>query len=158
MEYKWKLKGYYKVPAQVAGEELERISKENGDLTASGIVEASRPETAKLHSIFNWDDTDAAEKWREQQARRMTDNLVTVRVINETKQHEPVRAFVHIQGEYKPVDVVVKNKDYKDEMLESAYRELKAFEIKYRTLSQLAKLFDAIDEVLANGYGTESNG
>lgn len=149
--YKWKTPGFYKVSAQAAGEELERIKTANGELTANGIVDASRPKTAILHSIFSWNDTEAAEKWREQQARNMTDNLVTVCVIGSTREQVPVRAFVHLQNDYKPISVVTSSEDLTDQMLRNAMRELKSFEFKYKTLTQLAKVMEAIDKLEIEG-------
>lgn len=149
--YKWKTPGFYKIPAQAAGEELERIKTANGELTANGIVDASRPEAAILHSLFNWNDTEAAEKWREQQARNMTDNLVTVCVIGSTREQVPVRAFVHLQNDYKPISVVTSSEELTDQMLRNAMRELKAFEFKYKTLTQLTKVMEAIGELEIEG-------
>lgn len=49
MVYKWKMPGLYDIPAQAAGEELDRIYEEKGELQARDVVNESRPETAPLH-------------------------------------------------------------------------------------------------------------
>lgn len=147
-DYKWKTPGRFKVPAQAAGEELERIARDSGSLTAANIVNESRPEKAVLHNVFTWNNDEAAEKWREQQARVMTDNLVTIKVVNSSNQRAPVRAFVKVQDEYKPINVVIKSDALTAELLRSAKAELRAFEIKYKTLTQLTGLFREIDKVL----------
>ena len=146
MVFEWKVKGLYKVPAQAAGEELERIRDERGSLTPGDVVAESEDSRAVLHGCFEWDDTKAAVKYRDQQARVLIGNLVTVSV-NNVATSAPTRAFIHIQDDYKPVEHVVQVKDYADEMLQTAMNELRTFETKYRVLNELAHVFDAIDEV-----------
>lgn len=56
------------LPAQVAGEELERIKAQHGLLIPATVVEEARPVEAVLHPAFEWQDPIAAEHWREHQA------------------------------------------------------------------------------------------
>lgn len=144
--YKWKIDGLYGVDAQVAGNELERIYREQGTLEPSVVVEQSRPKRAPLHSVFEWDDEVAAEKWREQQARVV---IASVMVVDE-KTNEPfTRAFVHVSDDYRPLSIVLEDRDMTEELLDSALRELRTFERKYNDLVQLAPVFDAIEQVAA---------
>ena len=56
--------GYHGVvDAQISGEVCDALS-EKGLLTAANLVDVSRPEDAPLHSVFEWVDSVAAEKWR----------------------------------------------------------------------------------------------
>lgn len=145
MIYQWKTP-LWRVDAQEAGQEIERIAEKRNQLTPGDIVDESRPQTAILHSCFEWDDAEAAERYREQQAQLILRNIVTVNVDNEDlKEH--VRAFVSISGEYRPIDVVVKTQVYKDELLQKALAELQSFKRKYSTLSELASIFLAIDDI-----------
>ena len=49
--------------------ELERIAgQDDGSLTASSVLDASRPKDAPLHQVFEWDNKKAAENYRLQQA------------------------------------------------------------------------------------------
>ena len=142
MIYQWKIP-LYKVDAQTAGEELERITKARHALTPDAIVDESRSEDAILHGCFEWNDQNAAERYRESQAQEIIRNIVTVNVDGETLS-EPVRAFVSIQGNYESMDIVVKTKDYQDEMLQKALRDLRSFQHKYSGLTQLAEIFASI--------------
>ena len=148
-DYAWK-KGYpYKVPAQVAGEMCRQL-EENGGLTAKRLVDANRPKDAPLHGAFEWNNKEAAERWREAQARVLIASLITVPVESETK--EPVRAFFNIsytEPEYESLNVIIQNKSKRDELLSRAFRELDAFRMKYQSLSELAAVFEAIDIVSA---------
>src|SRR2546421_688544 len=52
--------------------ELKKIAAaNNGCLRPPDVVDAARPKSSPLHEHFDWDDTDAAEKWRLEQARHL---------------------------------------------------------------------------------------
>lgn len=52
--------------------ELRRIAKLGGGIIqALDVVAAARDESSVLHDQFDWDDEEAAEKWRLMQARRI---------------------------------------------------------------------------------------
>lgn len=142
--YKWKIEGLYGVDAQVAGNELERIYHEKGTLEPSVVVEQSKPKNAPLHSMFEWNDEAAAEKWREQQARNIIGNVV---VADEPNGESFTRAFVHVSDDYRPLSIVLDDRDMTEELLMTALRELRTFEAKYSELRQLAPVLDAIEEV-----------
>lgn len=107
------------IDAGVAHTELERIRAQYG-LTASAVVQQSRPKDAPLHPAFEWDDKAAAEQHRLWQARQI---IRAVHVVYETDgRKEPV--YVHIpkpperkaddptaEGRYERVDVVVRSPD-----------------------------------------------
>lgn len=148
MVYQWKLPGLYPVDAQTAGEELERIYEDKGRLEPKEIVDESRPEEAPLHPCFEWDDPTAAELYRKHQAKQIIQSVV---IPHETVNHEPVnvRAVVSIQGEYKPLTVVVNDDEQMNRLLADALAELKTFERKYSVLQQLAPIFDVIHSISA---------
>lgn len=147
MVYQWKSGAQYSIPAQKAGEELERITAKYGELKAEEIVEESRPEDATLHVVFEWDDDKAAELYRREQARAMTRQIITVQTSPNGEQIS-TRAFVHVADDYKPIDKVLEVKEYKEELMDSAARDMMAFEVKYNSLKELTDVFDAIDAVL----------
>lgn len=145
--YQWKIPGVIPVDAQIAGQELERIYQKSGVLTAKEIVNESRPESAPLHGCFEWDDQTAAEKYREGQAQKIVRLIVSV---DESRpEAKEVRAFVHVENAYKPIAVVVNSEEQMMELLQSALAELVAFKKKYKALSSLRPVFDAIDSLTA---------
>lgn len=146
MVYKWKTPGLFNVPAQVAGEELQRIYDENGTLEPSKVVDESRAEDAPLHKCFEWRDDVAAEKYREVQARKIIRMVVTV--TEQTTESGPVRAFAHVEKNYEPMSVIIRNAGKMDQLLANAYRDLRAFREKYGTLKKLQPVFDAIDQLV----------
>lgn len=145
MIYKWKVAGIMPVDAQTAGEELNRIYTKNGALNPADIVDESRPEDAPLHDCFEWRDDVAAEKYREQQAQTIVRAIVASN--EDAPKSESVRAFVHVRNTYEPISVVVNDAEKMQEVLQTALRELAAFRRKYETLSELAPVFRAIDEL-----------
>ena len=148
MVYQWKTVSYEGLDAQTAGNELERINAAFGALTAKSVVDASRSEDAVLHNIFEWDDEKAAESHRESQARALIGNIVTISVDDE-REHAAVRAFVHIQNEYRPVNIVLRVSEYKQEMFDKALKELASFQIKYSHLKELDDVFKSIELILS---------
>lgn len=143
MVYKFKSGSYIKADPQIAGAMLERLEAEN-NLTAKALVDANRDESAPLHNEFEWDDSIAAEAYRETQARHIINCIEIVR-----EEAEPVRAFFNItRGEpvYHHINAILQEKDSRDALLKAALAELICFKKKYKNLVELAKVFSAIDE------------
>ena len=149
MVYEWKVNGIYKTDANVAGRVLEELNNTVG-LTNENLVNASRPEDAPLHNEFEWDDTIAAEKYRNVQAGKMI-NLLAVRI--EEESDEPVRAFYTLNakigfgGQYDNIRKIMVDSEKKERLLDIAVRELKQFKEKYKMLKELAEVFEAIEKV-----------
>lgn len=143
--YTWKDNFRANVKADVVGEVLEKLEQSEEGLTAQAFVDASRPEDAPTHKMFEWRDDVAAEKYREQQARVII-NHITIKY--ETVP-EPQRAYFHIYHDeptYKSVGVIKQSEEDMSALLEMARRELLAFEKKYAILrKELKAVFDAID-------------
>lgn len=150
MIYQWKAGARQKVPAQVAGELCAGLAQ-SGALTAANLVSVSRPEDAPLHGEFEWNDTEAAERWREQQARVLISSITVISA--DLPASEPVKAFVNVlysQPEYESITAVVRQADKYAALMERALAELQSFQRKYKLLSELAPVFSAIDELQQN--------
>lgn len=146
--YAYKEGARFGVSAQVAGEVCEEL-EQKGELTAKNLVEVSRPATAPLHKIFEWNDAEAAEKYRESQARNLIRHI-TVVVETNTGNEEPTRAFVNYKDDeptYEYVETVIKTADKYAEYKRMALRELAAFQKKYSQIKELAPVFEAIETV-----------
>ena len=150
--YSWKFG--QPVPAQVAGEYLEKLEQENGALTPELVLNESRDEKAVLHPCFEWDDGKAAESYRLYQARKIISNI-TVKI--ETSANEtstPVRAFVSISdsakketGNFVSIGVAMNDEVMRAQVLKNALYELQTFKRKYAAYSELQNIFNAIDEL-----------
>lgn len=150
MVYEWKVNGIYKTDANVAGKVLEELNNTVG-LTNENLVNASRPENAPLHNEFEWNDSIAAEKYRNVQAGKMI-NLLAVRI--EEKNDELTRAFYTLNakigsdGSYENIRKIMVEPEKKNRLLDIALKELKQFRDKYKMLNELAEVFKAIDKVV----------
>lgn len=150
MVYKWKQGAVVKADANIAGEVCEGLRNTVG-LTKKNLVDASRAEDAPLHGVFEWDDTIAAEAYRETQAGYIIRSLEVE--IEETK-NEPVRAFfVTEQGHqansgFDSIRRIMAEPVKRNSLLDIALSELRAFQKKYRMLTELADVFTAIDAVI----------
>ena len=141
----WKVKGFFKADAETVYKEITAL----GDsFSPEQIVEAAREEGTEVHKCFTWDDTVAAENWRRHQARVLVAQLV---IKTETTDREPVAvrviASTATRNEYKPVVKLIEAEQGYADLLAKAINELKAFQQKYKAITELREIFAAIDEL-----------
>lgn len=146
---KWKsgFESLFHADAQLVAEEIMDIGE---SATPEQIVNRAEDKSTELHKCFTWEDTEAAKKWRLQEARQVVNHLVVRRSPKEDKKTE-VRLFHKTDNNdgYKPVTVIVRKQDEYTSMLQRALGELKAFQKKYSILSdneELMKLIEQIEE------------
>ena len=141
-QYKTNLPYRFPVSAQVAGDVCEKLERE-GRLTPNALVDESRPADAPLHAAFEWDDAIAGEEWRRHQARNLIGALIIV-----TEPEKPsVRGFYKIEsrsGGYEAIGTILKTESKYAALLKTAKSELTNFARKYRSLTELTPVFDAI--------------
>jgi len=142
---KWK-EGYgffAHADAQTVAEEIMSIGS---DATAKQIVEKARDESTELHKCFEWDDSKAAEKYREEQARAVV-RLLVIKEETIPEDRPEVRYFFKPKSDegYKPTKVIVRKEDEYQALLQQAWGELHAFKVKYSMLNELQEIFDLID-------------
>ena len=123
---------------------VQQIISAQGEVSASQLVDASRPRTSPSHNAFEWNDAKAGEEYRLWQARGY---LRRISVTTSETQQEAVR-LINIppadskvegrEGRYKPITDVVQIEDE----YERALRQLK---------SQLDKIQFAYEELLKAG-------
>jgi hypothetical protein len=125
----------------------EIAEKNNGVLQVDAVIAAARPADSPLHSKFTWDNTEAAHKWRQEQARALI--RVTVKYLPQI--NESVRVFVSLTtdqqeegGGYRTLVSVMSNKEQRDQLLEDAHDDMQRFRQKYRHLSELAEVIAAM--------------
>ena len=147
MTFEWKPGSRFKVDANTAGAVCEQLEAA-GNLSAKSLLDVSRPEDAPLHSEFEWNDSIAAEKFREEQARCIIRHLV-VRL--DEKPNEQVRGFFRIeqtvQQSYTNVTTILTQRDLRSQLIQQALEEMAAFQRKYSTLTELAIIFEAAAKV-----------
>jgi hypothetical protein len=155
MVYKWKAAAQIKgLDPQVCGDRMEYIKKTVGAVTAETVLEDARNINSPLHGGFTWDDNEAAEQHRLNEARYLLRQIV---IYEEPKEPEGeptiIRAFVNVQEENQPdatyVDITTAMSDPKlrEQILERAYRELTAWKVRYEEFEEFARVVKAINSV-----------
>lgn len=154
MVYKWKY-GISGVSAQDTGEYFECLEKREGEIKPKTIVEEARPDDALLHSAFEWDDSEAAEKYREQQAKQIIRNVVVVQK-KEGESLSVFRAIVNVSpkdnnhpqtGKYVSITTAEKSEEMRSIVLRNAISDLRAFKAKYQGISELIGVFSEIEKL-----------
>ena len=145
----WVKGSCFKTEAEVAKGVMDKLAAE-GNLSPQNLVEVSRPKSAPLHNeFFSLNDKQAAQKWREDIARRMICSIVVTP--DEEEDTRTVRAFFNIERgthEYIPTEIIYSDESKKQRLLEIAKKELMAFKAKYTTLTELSGVFRAIDSLM----------
>lgn len=141
---------------QECGNELARLESQ-GPVTPERVVKSAKPKSSPLHDAFTWDDSEAAHKWRLEEASYLVRAVV---VVDEDDGQPPVRAFVNVhqedeseqdstrKGVYVSTERALTTPSYREQVLASALRDLAAFRNRYRELKELARVFTAADAVL----------
>ncbi len=69
-----------------------------GRLTPEQVVDAARSSKSALHKCFTWDDSEAAHKWRIDEARELI-RSVRIEVVVEDR---PIRSIVYVRDPEQP--------------------------------------------------------
>lgn len=111
------------------------------------IVDKARDSSTELHKCFEWDDSIAAEKYRIEQARDVVQCLVIKKKDDAPAEEPEVRYFYKTDSSsgYKPSEVIFRQEDEYQKLLNQAYNELRAFKVKYAMLTELEKILELID-------------
>jgi hypothetical protein len=139
--------------AQAFGEFLEgRAGLAAGPVSPAEIVKLSRPKRSPTHSQFTWDDTQAAEERRLDQARSLVNHIRVVAVVG--KEHVATKAFHSVvvretkddpptRG-YVSQEVVWRSPNLRMQVVNAALRELRHWQ---QELSIYDDLTAAVDQV-----------
>lgn len=136
------------VSAQKVYEHLKAIEK-NGVLTRQAFVDSARDESSDMHCLFEWDDAVAGEKWRLQQANVII-HSIRVKVVNENQENQvKTAAFVLPErtekaGGYINIQKAMRDSESREGLLRSAKMECEWFMAKYRNLTELGAVIDAM--------------
>lgn len=145
--YAWKPMAFVNGDAQAVGERLAWLQRNNGErLTPRVVLDDARPVESPLHQCFEWDNTRAAELYREDQARAVLRSIRVIKQDGETQRAE--RMFVNVvevideeeQHGYVPLARVLSDAELFKQMCQQAARDLSAFEDRYSQFTQLATI------------------
>ena len=138
--------------SQAVGDELDTLEARHGGLTPGIVVRAAKPKRSPMHNAFEWDDAEAATKYRLRQAG----NLIRA-VIVESEDQPTVRRFINViqpddEGEtlrhYMTLDAALADGEARKQVLANAKADLAAFRRKYVNLQEVAQVIEVINATL----------
>ena len=135
-------------------EALKEIARRGGGLLRpAAVVEAAKDEESPLHGAFEWDDGEAAQKYRLLQAQTLIRSFKVE--IERNGQTHTVPVFIGIStdrtGEksdnpYRLLEQVTKKPDLMRIAVQDALDQLEALRNKYAHLQELADVWAAVDK------------
>lgn len=146
--FAWRAGSRFPVPAAVAGAELDRIGRTNGGaVTPAAVVDAARDPDHPLHRAFVWDDSEAAERYRQDQARSLIRSIRVVVAAAEGPQTQTMYLNVTVRETesraYLPARVVMSDAEYRAQALAEAMASLDGWTRRYGHLNELGDVFAA---------------
>lgn len=150
--YKWKSGSRFaehKISAQAVGERLEELRAEAGGyVKAEDVLNDARSPNSVFHSAFEWNNSEAAELYRLNQARSLI-RAVTVK-IETGEQIKTFRAFVSIRQEdsskYTSAVSAMSDEELRKQLLQKAWQDLQAWRKKYAELRDLAEVVSMLED------------
>ena len=161
MVYQWRQGAHFdsKVSAQVVGERLEAIKQRKGDkrITAPDVVADAAKKSSPLHDLFEWNDTVAANTYREMQARQIIAAIVVTVRKSRSEPEQQQRAFVALtsgggrtnedkEGYLMVADI--SSSEYADMIDQRARQELRNWVTRYAGVDSLEELVEKVKEAV----------
>lgn len=160
MIYQWKESSIFaKHDADKIGNHLDQLRNKLNGLTVRDVVKDASDKTNPTHNCFEWDNNKAGDKYRLHQARLLLDNIVRIK-IQDKELSTPIRAFYSIkrddrQTDYTPIHVVLNSEYDRQQVLQTALREVTNWKKRYESLEELTKVFKAIEEAKEEFISTQ---
>lgn len=137
--------------------ELERIFATRGRLTPADVVEEAAAETSPMHAQFEWDDTEAARRFRVVQAAGLIRSFkVTITKSSPSGEVEDLRVRSWVAARhagdaeapegYLPEHVVRLNPAQQHLVLQQMLRELASLRRRYAHLTEFWQQVAALAE------------
>jgi hypothetical protein len=139
---------------EVAAEVVDALEKLaircGGKLVPDDVVAEARNPRSPLHQHFEWDDSEAAEKWRKEQARSLIASVRVVFIEND-KPVEPLRYFINVpvpqQEYYMNAQAAFSDIGTRSIILVRAIADLHALQRRYGELEELASVWGELNKL-----------
>ena len=147
-KYSWRY--VINADAQKVGEELEEIERE-GSIVPEHLIEyAQRHKDSELYKCFEWDDTEAARKYRIKQASIIVSSI-SVEIREEPKEIQKIYFSVSDsetkEKTYKNINKILNNDDEYLQIVNKAKKEFIRCKEKYESLLEKEDLKDMLFEI-----------
>jgi hypothetical protein len=114
-------------------------------------VDEARDMNNPLHEVFEWDNSEAADRYRLQQARQLINHITVDIKYNNTNREQ--KAWISLDETpddvdtnkvYVTVERVLTEKPLREQMLLSAIKEAEYWQNKYTEYRELNRIFTSI--------------
>lgn len=144
------------VKVETAHEEIMRIKDKNGGFVSpDDIVKEASEKSNPLHPLFTWDDTEAARKYRLNEAGAL---LRSIEITYVELPKQPRRAFevtykkppgsVEKQTLYATAEEAAADPETHAKLIAEAVRTLMDWRARFRYLQELSQLMEQIDRTV----------
>ena len=116
------------------------------EFTAREVLEAAKPKSSPIHDYFDWEDGEAAEKWRLHQARIL---ICSIEVEIDGSAVREYVSPVYVEEDkkvYMSAEKAMRVEDIWNQVLIYAMRDAKTFVAKYSHLKELRSVTKSILE------------
>lgn len=136
-------------------EKVGRLCESLGvEMTPRDVLDAARPEESPIHHLFEWDDTEAAEKYRLAQARNIVNHIL---VVIDEKSGRTTKAFHsvvvsqhddHASRVYMHALAVATTEDARNQVIANAFNEVKRWRDRYADYKDVfGGIFKVVDKL-----------
>lgn len=153
VRYTWKAGSRFSVPAEVVAKSMQQIEKENsGSVTPAIVVNYARSPSSALHPLFNWNDDEAAELYRQNQARKVINSIRVIDLSDRSPKPSQRILYVSVQATeeeraYRDSRIVMSESSTRDMILEEALRSLEGWIRRYNHFQELDSLLNHVEQV-----------
>lgn len=155
VKYVWDESHRSKLDANVVGGAISDLGKRLGKpfegVSPADVVTEASNKKSPLHSLFTWDDTEAAAKWRNHEARNVLNSIRVV--IEETPRPKTIVGRVSVsvgEGErlYIPTSLAAHNEYTREQMIADALTGLKGWSRRYADLKGAEDALALVDKAI----------
>jgi len=148
---------FSKKDAQKFGTYIDKLHKKHTGVTPTVLVEDAANPKSPLHGYFNWDDSDAAHKFRVEQARHLLNHLELV-VTVEGRDPTPIKGFFNVKSPtgspvYVSFETVKNDAQLRLQVLEDAFNELVYWKSRYEEYQEFGEVVMAIETTRKKLFG-----
>jgi hypothetical protein len=115
---------------QIIDQVLDDMKKKHGTVSSERLVQEASDPNHPLHGEFDWNDTEAAHKWRVEQAARLIRATKYVAFLKEQNETVPLRKYVSLPGrtgEYGPREKSLKSFDVREDFINRKIQVLQSW-------------------------------
>lgn len=135
------------------------IARHGGRISPADVLDEAKDESSPLHEYFEWDDDEAAERYRLAQASslirrwrgsimRVDEKTKTVVLTTARRVQSPSLERGNGSRGYVTVEAIMADPAMRSDMIRTVLKELQAYRRRYADLVALSDIWSAIDDAV----------